>query len=97
MPQGNDMDKELKAKWIKALRSGKYKQARSALVSDRGYCCLGVLSRVLYPDVKKRFLAYPPCQLISKAKQKALANRNDGFNFPKHDFKQIADYIEEKL
>lgn len=37
-------------KWIKALRSGKYKQGRQALcredVSGNRYCCLGVLCDV---------------------------------------------------
>ena len=29
-------------KWVKALRSGKYKQTREALQDKDGYCCLGV-------------------------------------------------------
>lgn len=33
----------LKAKWINALRSGKYKQATGALRNCYGHCCLGVL------------------------------------------------------
>jgi hypothetical protein len=38
------MDKELKAKWVAALRSGKYQQARGTLNNcGGGYCCLGVL------------------------------------------------------
>lgn len=37
------MDPELKAKWIKALRSGAYDQGREALVAYGRYCCLGVL------------------------------------------------------
>ena len=42
-----------KNKWMKALRSGKYKQTngflyvKTASISQpRGYCCLGVLARV---------------------------------------------------
>jgi hypothetical protein len=38
------MDAKLKAKWIRALLSGKYKQAEGALREGRGYCCLGVLA-----------------------------------------------------
>ena len=39
------MEASLKAKWIEALRSGKYKQAQSVLRHNdgSGYCCLGVL------------------------------------------------------
>lgn len=33
---------EFKAEWIKALRSGKYKQGRGYLKIDGSYCCLGV-------------------------------------------------------
>jgi len=46
------MDRKIKAKWLKALRSGKYKQGRSYLrqVPDSGrglrHCCLGVLAEV---------------------------------------------------
>ncbi len=37
---------ELKAKWLEALRSGKYKQGRDTLCDGTGYCCLGVLSDI---------------------------------------------------
>lgn len=44
------MNKRIKKLWIKALRSGKFKQEQSALrvVNDEevGYCCLGVLCEV---------------------------------------------------
>jgi hypothetical protein len=36
------MPAEFKAKWIAALRSGKYKQTVSRLRDNFGYCCLGV-------------------------------------------------------
>jgi hypothetical protein len=35
--------------WIKALRSGKYKQGRSALKEGNKWCCLGVMIDVLEP------------------------------------------------
>lgn len=44
------MKKNIATKWVKALRSGKYKQAKDALCSfdehgkPSGYCCLGVLT-----------------------------------------------------
>lgn len=42
------MDSELKAKWVEALRSGKYKQGKDKLrtIDDR-FCCLGTLCDVI--------------------------------------------------
>lgn len=37
------MDKELKEKWVTALRSGEYRQTTGELKDEYGYCCLGVL------------------------------------------------------
>lgn len=44
------MKPELKKRWVKALRSGKYKQGKNYLrrqtpEGDR-YCCLGVLCEI---------------------------------------------------
>jgi hypothetical protein len=45
---GPRMDKEIKAKWIEALRSGKYKQGRTRLrTANDEFCCLGVLCEVM--------------------------------------------------
>lgn len=33
-------------RWIKALRSGEYKQGTSLLKSKEGFCCLGVLCEI---------------------------------------------------
>lgn len=42
------MLKKMADRWVKALRSGKYKQGPGILYSplDNTYCCLGVLSRI---------------------------------------------------
>jgi hypothetical protein len=40
------MTPELKAKWLAALRSGKYQQGEGALNKDGKFCCLGVLCDV---------------------------------------------------
>lgn len=37
------MNELIKQKWIEALESDQYIQARSALKTKHGYCCLGVL------------------------------------------------------
>jgi hypothetical protein len=41
------MTPEFKAKWIEALRSGKYQQTRGALKDDKGMCCLGVAADLI--------------------------------------------------
>lgn len=41
------MNKELKRKWIKALRSGEYEQGKDYLFAGGAYCCLGVLGSVM--------------------------------------------------
>lgn len=50
------MDKELKAKWLEALRSGDFPKTKGRLKSARargtgvaGFCCLGVLCEVIEP------------------------------------------------
>jgi hypothetical protein len=54
------MTKKMKNKWLKALRSGNYKQGQETLCSTindkREYCCLGVLCRIAgLPEVKLDF------------------------------------------
>ena len=49
------MNKEFKAKWLAALRSGEYKQTEGRLRRQQkdgswNYCCLGVACDVLKPD-----------------------------------------------
>lgn len=48
------MTKELKEKWVKALRSGEYEQGRKRLkqihFDDISYCCLGVLCDLIDPN-----------------------------------------------
>ena len=52
------MKTEIKRMWLKALRSGEYKQARRAMVSTLGgekrYCCLGVLADLYEKDTGKK-------------------------------------------
>ena len=44
------MDADLKAKWVEALRSEKYKQAIGLLKDGDSFCCLGVLCSVMGAD-----------------------------------------------
>ena len=41
------MKTEIADKWIAALLSGEYKQTTGKLYDGKGYCCLGVLCKVL--------------------------------------------------
>lgn len=40
------LNPSVKEKWLKALRSGKYKQSKGYLCDPYGYCCLGVLAKI---------------------------------------------------
>ena len=119
------MDAGLKAKWIAALRSGKYTQTTKVMRDDIGFCCLGVLQDIIDPDgwEEKPSYCHPSSahrgdgQPYIKSEylsgfiikndqtltiQKVLALMNDGddygsFKFEKHDFNQIADFIEENV
>lgn len=44
-------------KWVKALRSGKYKQTTYRLRNDKGFCCLGVACDLYDP---KKWKYYQP-------------------------------------
>lgn len=44
------MNKEIKERWIAALRSGEYSQSSGYLSTDEGYCCLGVLCEIALQD-----------------------------------------------
>ena len=93
------MDKKLKAKWVKALRSGKYTQCVGALFdkASETYCCLGVLTKVA-----RRKLDNTQWDFVQKTLKRDVMNllwkMNDGVEGQrKHSFPEIADYIEAKL
>ena len=48
------MPKEMKDKWLTALRSGDYEQAQGRLCVDGAYCCLGVLQKEVSGEVECR-------------------------------------------
>lgn len=51
------MKTEIAKKWIAALRSGEYRQAKGRLRDGSSFCCLGVLCNVHaqeFPDIAKR-------------------------------------------
>lgn len=105
--------KEAFEEWIAALRSGKYEQGRSRLISRNGdkFCCLGVAVCVLdgrevlddiEPDTSSpdRDWATEYAKLeLNPFDEDLLARKNDGNNNENemYDFDKIADYIEANL
>ena len=96
------MKKSIRDKWVKALRSGKYQQAREELYAEGlGHCCLGVLrhcvtGRNKYNDKDEHtLLSLKFCDRVGLAPsmQGDLAALNDDGQ----SFDQIADYIQEHL
>jgi hypothetical protein len=100
------MNPEIKAKWVEALRSGEYRQARRRLRLDDSagpsYCCLGVLCELAGVAYIPAF-SYLPDPVAESAGvirgvQMTLADLNDGSPIDRpHTFAQIADYIEANL
>ena len=94
------MDKELKEKWVAALRSGKYEQYAPAIDGYRNersnkFCCLGVLAYCVL-DVNKRQFSVRPTFLrhgLTGDVMSELISMNDTGK----SFNEIADYIEAKL
>lgn len=94
------MDKKLKVKWVKALRSGRYKQTTHEMKNADGYCCLGVLRQIMHRGSKaedeNKFILCKAHQNeagLTRRQQDRLADMNDDGK----TFKEIADYIEAKL
>lgn len=94
------MDATLKAKWIAALRSGKFKQGRGQLRKGNEYCCLGVLCKVARIPISasgesagKSGYKLIDRRISSKASE-TLWRMND---HQMASFSQIADYIEANL
>jgi hypothetical protein len=97
------MDKELKEKWVAALRSGEYQQGRYYLRSeDDRYCCLGVLGCLIGKDKKemtgdKSGMTPKGWKLIPENEIEHLIQMNDGHDDRQQSFQAIAAYIEEHL
>ena len=47
------MKEKVKKLWVKALKSGKYKQAKNYLCAGGRHCCLGVLCELYNKEMKK--------------------------------------------
>lgn len=83
------MDAEIKRKWVKALRSGKYERGMHHLHNHGRYCCLGVLCKIT-----TGIMGYDFSEHFSAGVGRTLAAMNDTRGA---SFAEIADYIEVNL
>jgi hypothetical protein len=97
-----------KRRWVKALRSGEYKQGQGQLRAGRGadaqYCCLGVLCAItgkryrgtggMLPDNVMKLVGLTDDDPIIGPKGRSATLLNDACRL---SFKQIARLIEKNL
>ena len=91
------MDKAIKAKWVRALESGKFKQGRKRLARGGYYCCLGVLRKIDNPSVGNDAEILPKeyqdeLGLTVEIQQQLASMNDDG-----KTFKEIASWIRKHL
>lgn len=88
--------------WIKALRSGKYKQIRNVLCNGKdGFCCLGVLQELATKDGGDFRTAYKSevldhdywSALAFGVPQNELVEMNDAGT----SFRGIANFLEKTV
>lgn len=105
------MNPKVKRAWVKALRSGKFKQGTGQLRRDDDgtvrHCCLGVLCEVR--GVKYRgeagnlnerqadWAGFADAAATRDGLLTTLAERNDGLRGRAWSFKRIATWIEKHL
>lgn len=93
--------------WVKALRSGKFKQGIGFLYDDveDSYCCLGVAARVCLRktpnqilEIGNKYFDLLSPNVMDRDTQDQFANMNDGSDKQsRKSFKQIATWIENNL
>ena len=96
------MTPEFKAKWVAALRSGKYEQCRGDLRRGDKFCCLGVACDLIDKDGWEKEVGsfgmgwngYESADLpfILSDESRILVELNDTAGL---SFEEIADYIED--
>lgn len=100
------MNRELKAKWLVALRSGEYQQGRGQLWDKHTnkFCCLGVLAKIAgVPDDNIQ-----RCATLFGAKNSGLLGEDASSGIlhrklevmnddDRLSFSQIADWIEKNV
>jgi hypothetical protein len=106
------MNPKVKARWLRALRSGKFKQCRGVLRQGDTFCCLGVLmelakrSKVIqdyihtHGTLSSEVVVWAGLKnrdpLISPSGSATKYNDGIGDELPR-SFEEIADLIEKNL
>lgn len=90
------LKRKFKAKWIAALRSGKFKQGHGTLKCGEYLCCIGVGYVICTGDQPQldRTAAAAEAIGLSGDEQEELIAMNDG---RRKSFPEIADWIEKNL
>lgn len=96
------MNPEIKAKWLEALRSGKYRQCRGILKADTGaYCCLGVLREIVEPGSASSYADHNKLLTEEFLSSVGLTigdeSRFSEMNDKGATFLEIADIIEKEV
>jgi hypothetical protein len=97
------LDPEFKAKWVAALRSGEYTQARGQMIKSCAtgytYCCLGVAYHILNGDTFYNggdpYDKLPSA--INRGFNNPIASKLIDMNDGTASFEDIANYIEANL
>jgi len=89
------MKSQLKADWLKALRSGKYRQITGSVNGGGGYCCIGVGGKIAGAE-RYEWTTMVAAEAIglTKAQMEKLVVMNDQ---DMKSFGQIADWIEANI
>ena len=107
------LEKKFAVKWLKALRSGDYKQGNGFLKSENKYCCLGVACVITMPKAKLDNVGFiekepsgtdKPINTTLYNKMPKLLRGSSGFvdevstmNDAGESFDDIADWIEDNV
>jgi hypothetical protein len=106
------LPREFAERWVKALRSGEYKQGTGTLGNAKdGYCCIGVACRIAgAPDealVGENVIDHNkiwgakydlPKEITGRSDRNELVCKLTNANDIQHlNFSQIADFIEKEV
>lgn len=96
-----EFTKEIKTKWLDALKSGKYKQIQRGFKKNGGHCCLGVLDDLIISENNGNLNAvWPLLGTIPNHDEGVsittyLVQLNDAKRLVKPDYSNVIPFIEK--